>query len=48
VTSGGKPGGMQGVDSDAGMGATSGESFYRKMSKSLVRQGETEKEKSAS
>jgi hypothetical protein len=48
VATGGKPGGTRGVGSGAGMGATPGESSYRKMSKSLVRRGEAEKGKSAS
>jgi hypothetical protein len=48
VASGGNPGGTGGTDNGVGMGATPGESSYRKMFKSLVRRGEAEKGKSAS
>jgi hypothetical protein len=48
TASGGKPGGMWGVGSGVGIGATPGESSCSKMSKSLVRRGEAEKGKSAS
>jgi hypothetical protein len=48
TTSGGKPSGIKGAGSGAGMGAAPGKSSCRKMSKSLVRRGEAEKGKSAS
>jgi hypothetical protein len=48
TTSGENPREVRGVGSDAGMGAIPGESSCRRMFKSLVRQGETEKEKSGS
>jgi hypothetical protein len=43
-----EPEGTRGAGSSAGIGATSRESSYRKMSKSLVRWGDTEKGKSTS
>jgi hypothetical protein len=48
VASGGKPIGTRGTGYDAVMGDASRESSCRKMSKSLVREGEAEKGKSAS
>jgi hypothetical protein len=48
TASGGKPGGTEGADSGAGIGAAPRESSCSKMSKSLVRRGEVEKGKSAS
>jgi hypothetical protein len=47
MDNGGKPGGTWGVGRGAVMGATSGKSSYRKMSKLLVRHDEVEKRKSA-
>jgi hypothetical protein len=48
TVSSGNHGGMRDANSGAGARATLGESFYRKMFKSLVRRGEIEKGKSAS